>query len=841
MRTTFGSTRAAAKVAALVVLGMAVCAVLVGGSQRAQAGAPVSLIPASAVSKIDARVLRETANGKSASFVVLLQEQADLSAAYGMADADARGWYVYNTLRSHAARSQAALRATLDAQRVPYKPFWVANMLVVEGDRSLVESLADRSDVRAIESNGASRWIEDPAIANFSPSDSTPDAIEWGVQNVNAPQVWAMGFTGQGIVVGNQDTGIRWTHNGLKPKYRGWDGTTANHNYNWWDAIHTGGGSCGPNTVVPCDDNGHGTHTNGTIVGDDGAGNQVGVAPSAKWIGCRNMDVGNGTPATYSECFQFFIAPTDLAGGNANPALRPHVMNNSWGCPASEGCSANTLQQIVENTQAAGIFVVVSAGNAGPNCSTVGDPPAIYAASFSVGSITISNGLSSFSSRGPVTLDGSNRRKPDISAPGSNVRSTTRTSDTSYGSLSGTSMAGPHVVGVVALLWSARPELTRQITETKTILQNSANPQVSATGVQTCGGIPITTIPNNHFGYGRVDALAAVNSVGGGTPSPTAGVGTSTPALPTVTATRTATAAPTNTLIALTSTPTAGATNTALPNPSSTTAVNSPTSTMPAVSTPTSTSVVATSTATTVASTPTGTAMAATSTPMPGVCTLRFADVATTNTFYSHIRCLACRNIIGGYPCGGPGEPCNATNDPYFRPNSDITRGQISKMVSESAGFTEDPGEQVFEDIPEGNAFFPHVTRLFRRGLIGGYECGEIASEPCVPPENRPYFRPNTTATRGQLSKIVASAAAFPEPIVGQFYTDVPPDNAFYEWIQRLSVRGVMGGYPCGGRGEPCDAENRPYFRWANTVTRGQASKITANTFFPNCQTPAQR
>ena len=178
------------------------------------------------------------------------------------------------------------------------------------------------------------------------------------------------------------------THNALKPQYRGWNGSTANHNYNRHDSIHSGGGACGPNRVEPCDDHGHGTHTTGTAAGFDGGTNQIGVAPGAKWIGCRNMDVGNGTPATYTECFQFFIAPTDLNGQNLDPTLRPYVMNNSWGCPPSEGCAADTLRTIIENTEAAGIFVEASAGNSGSSCSTVSDPPAIYAASYSTGALT---------------------------------------------------------------------------------------------------------------------------------------------------------------------------------------------------------------------------------------------------------------------------------------------------------------------------------------------------------------------------------------------------------------------------------------------------------------------
>ena len=467
--------------------------------------------------RIAPQVLSDTADGKSTSVVILLADQADVSAAYEMKDQDARGWFVYHTLTQHAARTQVGLQGFLKSRSATYQSFWAANMLVATANRQLVEQLAARSDVARVDSNNPTRWIEDPTISKFSlapSSTNAPNAVEWGVLNVNAPAVWALGFIGQGMVVGNEDTGMRWTHNALKPKYRGWNGTTADHNFNWHDSIHSGGGSCGPNTVAPCDDQGHGTHTTGTTVGDDGAGNQVGVAPGAKWIGCRNMDQGNGTPATYTECFQFFIAPTDLAGNNANPALRPHVINNSWTCPASEGCVTRAeLETIVNNTEAAGIFVEASAGNSGPGCSTVSDPPAIYSASFSTGAIDISNVLAGFSSRGSSTFYTPNLLKPNISAPGVNVRSSTVTSDASYGNLSGTSMAGPHVVGVVALLWSARPQLVRNIAATKAILQNTANPAVTVSPAQTCGGTTSSQIPNNSFGYGRVDALAAVNAV----------------------------------------------------------------------------------------------------------------------------------------------------------------------------------------------------------------------------------------------------------------------------------------------------------------------------------------
>jgi hypothetical protein len=229
------------------------------------------------------------------------------------------------------------------------------------------------------------------------------------------------------------------------------------------------------------------------------------------------------------------IAPTDLAGNNANPALRPHVLNNSWGCPVSEGCvTGNELEMIVNNTQAAGIFVEVSAGNSGPGCSSVEDAPAMYSASFATGAINMDNILADFSSRGPSTFYTPNLLKPNVSAPGVDVRSSRRTSDTSYGFSSGTSMAGPHVAGVVALVWSAHPQLVRDIAATKSLLENTANPEVLV-AAETCGGIPSTQIPNNSFGYGRVDALNAVNL--GATPTPT----------PTPTSTPTPTPVPTPT------------------------------------------------------------------------------------------------------------------------------------------------------------------------------------------------------------------------------------------------------------------------------------------------------
>jgi serine protease AprX len=461
--------------------------------------------------KISPELLRDIAGAEKASAVLLLSDQADLSDAYRIDDHEERGWFVFHTLSKHAREHQAPLRAYLDQRGISYKPFWAANMIVAEVDQATLLEIAGRSDVARVDSNRSSRWIELPDLANLrTDTVASPNAVEWGVSSVNAPALWSLGYTGSGIVVGGLDTGIRWSHNAIKSKYRGWNGTVADHNYNWHDAIHSGGGVCGANTTEPCDDDNHGSHTVGTMVGDDGNGNQIGVAPGAKWIGCRNMNVGDGTPASYAECFQFMIAPTDLAGNNPNPALRPHILNNSWGCTTSEGCTTRAeLELIVNNTLAAGIFVQSSAGNTGSSgCSSVSQALAIYDATFAAGAIDSNNSLLGLSSRGPSTFYNPNILKPNIAAPGANVRSIGRASDTTYNFSTGTSMASPHVAGVVALLWSARPSLSRNIAATKALLQSTANPSVSVAN-ETCGGIPSTQIPNNSFGYGRVDALAA--------------------------------------------------------------------------------------------------------------------------------------------------------------------------------------------------------------------------------------------------------------------------------------------------------------------------------------------
>ena len=269
------------------------------------------------------------------------------------------------------------------------------------------------------------------------------------------------------------------------------------------------------------------------------------------------------------------------------------------------------------------------------------------------------------------------------------------------------------------------------------------------------------------------------------------------------------------------------------PTPATPAATHTRTPTSSVTSIPTSTAI-----ATTTTNTATSTS---TSMPTPVSCQLQFQDVERQSTFYTHIRCLVCRGIINGYPCGGASEPCiPPDNYPYYRPNANITRGQIAKIVSNSAGYFEPVTGQTFEDILPNSTFYEYIERLATRDVISGYPCGG-PGEPCRPPLNRPYFRPNDNATRGQLSKIVCRAYECAGVPLAQTFEDVPPASTFYLDISRLYALGAIQGYKCGASQstEPCvPPANRPYFRPGTNVTRSQTAKIVAHLFFPNCYTP---
>jgi subtilisin family serine protease len=435
-------------------------------------------------------------------FVVVLNGQADVSAAYGIADWNARGQAVYDKLSSYASKSQKGLISYLDSQGVDYQPLYIINAVIVHaGNTTLVNDLAARQDVAQLVANHKIAVEQQPGgifDALLKPV-TVPEAVEWGVAKIKADQVWSTySVKGEGVVVAEIDTGTQFDHPALVNQYRGTlGGGTYDHNYNWYDPYF----QCPDTGETPCDPGGHGTHVMGTMVGDDGGANQIGVAPGAKWISCKGGDAVSGYLLTNEllVCAQWILAPTDLGFANPDPAMRPNVVNNSWG----GGPNDYWYTGAVSAWRAAGIFPAFANGNAGPQCSTA-HSPGDYWNSFASGASDDTDAIANFSSRGPAAYTGF--LKPNITSPGVSIRSSVPGNGYAY--YNGTSMASPHTAGAVALLYSAAPELVGQVDLTGWVLEQTATPLLTNEG---CGGDLPDTHPNNTFGYGLLNVLGAVN------------------------------------------------------------------------------------------------------------------------------------------------------------------------------------------------------------------------------------------------------------------------------------------------------------------------------------------
>jgi subtilisin family serine protease len=416
---------------------------------------------------------------------VVMAGQADLSglpAGTGQAGRDARAAEVYRRLVAHAEAGQADLRAELDRLQLPYTPYYLVNAIEVAGaGPELRVWLSGRADVDRVLVSQRLRPLPAPGSPMSGVPGLTPDDPEWNVELVRADRVWdELGVTGEGIVVGSSDSGVDGEHPALAGGFRGGGDS-------WLDPWN--------GTGVPTDRNGHGTHTLGSAVGRAG----IGVAPGARWAGCTNLDRGLGNPGHYLDCLQFMLAPYPPGGDprDGRPERAPHILTNSWGCPPIEGCDSRVLRPAVAALRAAGLYLVVAAGNAGPFCGSIEDPPSAYPEVFTVGAVDRDERLAAFSSRGPVPGGG----KPDLVAPGARVVSAMPGGG--YAALDGTSMATPHVAGVVALMWSAEPALIGDVDTTGRILRETARP-VEIGDDPACGGEAALV------GAGLVDAHAAV-------------------------------------------------------------------------------------------------------------------------------------------------------------------------------------------------------------------------------------------------------------------------------------------------------------------------------------------
>jgi subtilisin family serine protease len=359
---------------------------------------------------------------------------------------------------------------------------WIQNTYAVF-DVTLedMEVFAQLDEVQRIWLNGIiDPELEEP-LTNQKSVNISNEAAAWNIEYIKAPALWKKGFEGKGVVLGNADTGAQFNHESLISSYRGNKGNNVfDHNFNWFDAAGA--------SKVPVDTHGHGTHTLSTIVGGH-PGKQVGVAPKAKWIHCKAFGT-SGSPSNFVKCLQFFLAPHDLNGRNANPDLRPDITSHSYVC---RGCG---LLPGIKALRAAGSLFVKSCGNSGPRCGSITEPGQ-YAEVICAGALaTRSETIASFSSRGPMP----GIIKPDFATPGQNVDGAVPgTSNNRYSAMSGTSMAAPALNGAFGLIWSAVPKLRGKIDKTIEIFKKSSRQRLT----NDCSSN--NKSPNNVYGAGIID------------------------------------------------------------------------------------------------------------------------------------------------------------------------------------------------------------------------------------------------------------------------------------------------------------------------------------------------
>lgn len=419
----------------------------------------------------------------------VMKSEIDLNAMDTTLPLDERKSDLYALLVKQADESQQTIRATLDRWSIRYTPYYLVNALEVRSGLIPRMLLSRDASVDRVLESPRLRPLPQKLASSTGEYTTPPEGTDWNLEMIHVPQVHKeLNVTGKGIIIGQTDSGVDGQHPELAEAYRGYE---ASNDYNWLDPWYQ--------SISPTDIGGHGTGTTSIILG-----NSVGVAPDAEWIGCVNLARNLGNPALYLDCMQFMFAPYPQGGDplqDGDPQQGAMIINNSWGCPRVEGCDPQLYENAMAIFKKAGVFISSAAGNNGYyGCSTVSDPLAIYADVFSAGSVDKLGELSAFSSRGPVEVDGSERAKPDLLAPGEQVMMAAPGG--TYTIASGTSFSAPHVSGVVALMWSANPALIGDIDTTTRILLESVQPYTGQ--VAECGG------PQNSVGAGILDAYAAV-------------------------------------------------------------------------------------------------------------------------------------------------------------------------------------------------------------------------------------------------------------------------------------------------------------------------------------------
>jgi len=463
---------------------------------------------------VDPALLAKSKTSEPLDYLIYFDEQADLSKAYNMSWEE-RGWFVYDTLVNLTERSQAEVRAYLDEQGVPYEAFWVQNVIAVQSSTAeTLTGLLNYSEIESLQSV-PQIFLEEGPFSSSDPLDA-PEMFTTAsnLVQINADQVWSLGTTGEGIVVGSIDSGVRFTHEALVGAYRGNLGQgNFSHQYHWWDAVN--------HREEPYDDHGHGSHVTGIMTGARALGEEIGVAPGAHWMACKAISqTGQAWGNDLIRCGQFMAAPTNLSGDNPNPNLRPQVVNNSWGdCGRTY---RDWYEAVIDAWLAAGIYPVFANGN-GSNCgypsppgpNTVSNPARSFHVT-AVGSTGLADGqYAPHSNWGPTdspdTLNGNGYPsiKPQVVAPGVSILSALGSGDGIYAAWSGTSMSAPHVTGLVALMWDSADCLLGDYAATETLILETARPIPYDTGQGDEGP---GHVPNHATGWGEVDALGAVSA-----------------------------------------------------------------------------------------------------------------------------------------------------------------------------------------------------------------------------------------------------------------------------------------------------------------------------------------
>ncbi|KAF1332840.1 Subtilisin serine protease, partial [Globisporangium splendens] len=352
-------------------------------------------------------------------------------------------------LEKLARKSQQDVFTILEKSGIAYtrsESFWLTNQIFVQGaPQKLIDRIAELPSVLSVEPEQVFPLVF-PTLETVTTSATTVVA-QWGVNKIRAPDVWATGNTGKGVVVGIIDTGACYTQKDIADNWR--------QSFGWYD----------PETkaALPYDATGHGTHVTEIVAGANG----IGVAPGVTWIMCKGCRSSGCCASDLLACFQFMACPTTPDGLTKDCSKHPHVVNNSWG--AGQGVSI--FDSVINTWHANQITPIFAAGNSGPSCTTVmspGDKSNVI----TVGATDTYDYLASFSSKGPSVAG---LRKPDVLAPGAAIRSSCHTGDADCCVKSGTSMASPHVAGMVALYLSRFPAPTLTTTAT----ENSA-PHVDA-------------------------------------------------------------------------------------------------------------------------------------------------------------------------------------------------------------------------------------------------------------------------------------------------------------------------------------------------------------------------